>query len=99
MSAIVSLLRVMTYRDAEAITLEARMLEDFVMPLVEGKQLEQGPVMVVFTDADGTTYPVTIERGPGGIRAVVKKPAPPKKVAPAPAASPPPPPPPSSPSV
>src|SRR5689334_11803311 len=104
--SVVSLLRVMTYRDAEAITLEAgkvpalrrkgqiealampaldaRMLEEFVMPLVEGKQLEQGPVMVVFTDADGTTYPVTIERGPGGIRAVVKKPAPPKKAPPAP---------------
>jgi twitching motility protein PilT len=112
MSAIVSLLRVMTYRDAEAITLEAgkvpalrrkgqiealampaleaRMLEEFVMPLVEGKTLEQGPVMVVFTDADGTTYPVTIERGPGGIRAVVKKPAPPKKAAPPPPAPPPP---------
>jgi twitching motility protein PilT len=110
MSAIVSLLRVMTYRDAEAITLEvgkvpalrrkgqiealampaleARMLEEFVMPLVDGKQLEQGPVMVAFTDADGTTYPVTIERGPGGLRAVVKKPAPPKK---APPAAPPPP--------
>jgi twitching motility protein PilT len=96
----------MTYRDAEAITLEAgkvpalrrkgqiealampaleaRMLEEFVMPLVEGKQLEQGPVMVVFTDADGTTYPVTIEKGPSGVKAIVKKPAPPKKPAPAP---------------
>jgi twitching motility protein PilT len=106
MSAIVSLLRVMTYRDAEAITLEvgkvpslrrrgqvealsmpaleARMLEEFVTPLVDPTQLAHGPVMVAFTDVDGTTYPVTIEQGSTGIRAVVRKPAPPKKAAPAP---------------
>jgi len=102
----------MTYRDAEAITLEAgkvpalrrkgqiealampaleaRMLEEFVMPLVDGKQLEQGPVMVTFTDADGTMYPVTVERGAAGVRAVVRKPAPAKKAPPpAPPAPPP----------
>ena len=45
--------------------------------------------MVSFADADGTTYPVTLERGATGIRAVVRRPAPPKKAAPAP---PPPPP-------
>src|SRR5258706_14221922 len=111
MSAIVSLLRVMTYRDAEAITLEVgkvpalrrrgqveglampalevRMLEEFVIPVVDGKQLEQGPVMVSFTDADGTMYPATVERAPGGIRAIVKKPVPPKKAAPPPPPAPP----------
>ena len=113
MSAIVSLLRVMTLRDAEAITLEvgkvpalrrrgqveslsmpaleAQMLHDFLEPLVSGKDLDAGPLMVTFTDPDGTSYPVTVERGAGGMRAVVRKPAPAKKAAPLP-----PPPPPAS---
>jgi twitching motility protein PilT len=98
MSAIVSLLRVMTLRDAEAITLEAgkvpslrrrgqvepmampaldaQMLADFAGPLVEGKSLDQGPLMVAFVDPDGLSYPVTVEKLPSGLRLVVRKPAP-----------------------
>jgi twitching motility protein PilT len=113
MSAIVSLLRVMTLRDAEAITLEvgkvpalrrrgqiealampaleAPMLEAFVAPLVEGKELESGPLMVSFVDADGTSFPVTVEKTLAGLRVVVRKPAPLKKAAPPPLPAPPPP--------
>jgi twitching motility protein PilT len=111
MSAIVSLLRVMTLRDAEAITLEggkipslrrrgqvepmampaldAGLVEDFAAPLVEGKALEAGPVMVTFVDPEGTTYPVTVEKVGTSLRLTVRKPAPPKpKPAPAPVARP-----------
>lgn len=106
MSAIVSLLRVMTLRDAEAITLEvgkvpalrrrgqiealampaleAPMLEAFLAPLVEGKDLDAGPLMVSFLDGEGTSFPVTVEKTPAGLRAVVRKPAPVKKPAPPP---------------
>jgi twitching motility protein PilT len=106
MSAIVSLLRVMTLRDAEAINLEvgkvpalrrrgqvealampaleAAMLDGFIAPLVEGKDLDAGPLMVTFVDSEGTTYPVTVEKTPSGFRVVVRKPAPPKKAAPPP---------------
>jgi twitching motility protein PilT len=112
MSAIVSLLRVMTLRDAEAITLEpgkvptlrrrgqvepmampaleAQMIEDFAAPLVEGKSLDAGPVMLTFVDPDGMTYPVTAEKTANGLRLVIRKPAPPKappKTGPAPAAA------------
>ena len=114
MSAIVSLLRVMTLRDAEAITLEAgkvpslrrrgqvealampalddKLLEDFATPLVAGKSLDDGPLMVAFVDEDRATYPVTIERTARGLRIVVRRakpaaappaPAPAPKVAPA----------------
>ncbi|HEY3802620.1 MAG TPA: PilT/PilU family type 4a pilus ATPase [Kofleriaceae bacterium] len=103
MSAIVSLLRVMSLRDAEALTLEAnkvpnlrrrgnveamsmpalesKLLEDFITPLVAGKSLDDGPLMVSFTDEEGTAYPITIERGASGLRVVARrgaKPAPPK---------------------
>jgi twitching motility protein PilT len=100
MSAIVSLLRVMTLRDAEAIMLEggkipslrrrgqiepmampaldAGLVEDFAAPLVEGKPLEAGPVMVTFVDPDGATYPVTVEKVGTALRLTVRKPAPPK---------------------
>ncbi len=110
MSAIVSLLRVMTLRDAEAITLEVGkvpalrrrgqiealampalegpMLDAFVGPLVEGKDLDSGPLMVNFIDPDGTNYPVTVEKIPAGLRVVVRKPAPLKKSAPPPAPAP-----------
>jgi twitching motility protein PilT len=105
MSAIVSLLRVMTLRDAEAITLEAgkvpslrrrgqvepmampaldaQMLADFAGPLVDGKSLDQGPLMVAFVDPDGLSYPVTVEKLPSGLRLVIRKPAPIKPKAPA----------------
>jgi len=107
MSAIVSLLRVMTLRDAEAITLEAgripslrrrgnvealampaletAWLDEFAKPLVGERSLDEGPLMVAFTDEDGSMYPVTIERGAQGLRIVARragKPAP--KPAPAP---------------
>jgi twitching motility protein PilT len=100
MSAIVSLLRVMTLRDAEAITLEggkipslrrrgqvepmampaldAGLVEAFASPLVEGKPLEAGPVMVSFVDPDGVTYPVTVEKVGTATRLTIRKPAPPK---------------------
>jgi twitching motility protein PilT len=103
MSAIVSLLRVMTLRDAEAITLEtgkvpslrrrgqvepmampaldAQMLGDFAGPLVTGTSLDDGPVMVSFTDAEGLVYPVTVEKLASGLRLVIRKPAPAKPVA------------------
>ncbi len=111
-SAIVSLLRVMSLRDAEALSLEAnkvpslrrrgnveamsmppiepKLLEDFIGPLVAGKSLDDGPLMVSFTDDEGTAYPITIERGASGLRVVARrgaKPAPvkPKPVEPAPA--------------
>src|SRR5215208_814928 len=96
MSAIVSLLKVMTLRDAEAITLEvgkvpslrrrgqvealampaldARMLEQFAEPLLDGKSLDEGPLMVSFTDPDGMSYPVTIEKVASGLRLVVRRP-------------------------
>ncbi|HEX4449331.1 MAG TPA: PilT/PilU family type 4a pilus ATPase [Kofleriaceae bacterium] len=95
MSAIVSLLRVMSLRDAEALTLEAnkvpslrrrgnveamsmpaiepRLLEDFIGPLVAGKSLDDGPLMVSFADDEGTTYPITIERAASGLRVVARK--------------------------
>ncbi len=104
MSAIVSLLRVMTLRDADAITLEggkipslrrrgqvepmampaldAVLVEDFAAPLVEGKPLEAGPVMVTFVDPDGATYPVTVEKVGAAVRLTIRKPAPAKKPAP-----------------
>jgi twitching motility protein PilT len=64
--------------------LEAPMLEAFVAPLVEGKDLESGPLMVSFVDPDGTNFPVTVEKTPAGLRVVVRKPAPVKKPAPPP---------------
>jgi twitching motility protein PilT len=95
MSAIVSLLRVMSLRDAEALTLEAnkvpslrrrgnveamsmpaiepKLLEDFIAPLVAGRPLDDGPLMVSFTDDEGTAYPITIERGASGLRIVARK--------------------------
>jgi twitching motility protein PilT len=95
MSAIVSLLRVMTLRDAEAIVLEPgkvptlrrrgvvealampalepAMLAAFAEPLLAGQSLDGGPVMVSFADAD-TSYPVTIEQTPSGLRLVVRRP-------------------------
>jgi twitching motility protein PilT len=95
MSAIVSLLRVMSLRDAEALTLEAnkvpnlrrrgnveamsmpalepKLLEDFIAPLVAGKSLDDGPLMVSFSDDEGTTYPITIERAASGLRIVARK--------------------------
>jgi twitching motility protein PilT len=95
MSAIVSLLRVMSLRDAEALTLEAnkvpslrrrgnveamsmpaiepKLLEDFITPLVAGKSLDDGPLMVSFADDEGTTYPITIERAASGLRIVARK--------------------------
>jgi twitching motility protein PilT len=95
MSAIVSLLRVMTVRDAEAITLEAgrvptlrrrgnvealampaleaAWLDDFARPLLADRSLDEGPLMVAFTDEDGATYPVTIERGANGLRIVARR--------------------------
>lgn len=107
MSAIVSLLRVMTLRDAEAITMEAgrvpslrrrgnvealsvpaldpEWLDEFAQPLLSGKTLDDGPLMLAFTDDDGVTYPVTVERGANGLRIVARKgarPAPPKPAAP-----------------
>ena len=100
MSAIVSLLRVMTLRDAEAITLEAgqvpslrrrgqvepmampaldaQMLADFAGPLVAGKPLDAGPLMVSFTDPEGLLYPVTVEKTAAGLRVVIRRPAPAK---------------------
>jgi len=90
--SVVSLLRVMTLRDAEAITLEAgrvpslrrrgqvealsipaldaTMLDEFAQPLVAGRSLDDGPLMVAFKDDDGASYPVTIERGANGLRIV-----------------------------
>jgi twitching motility protein PilT len=100
MSAIVSLLRVMTLRDAEAIVLEpgkvptlrrrgnvealamppldAALLAAFAEPLLAGKSLHEGPLMVTFVD-DGVSYPVTVEQTASGIRMVVRRPAPMKK--------------------
>jgi twitching motility protein PilT len=100
MSAIVSLLRVMTLRDAEAIVLEPgkvptlrrrgnvealampplepELLAAFAEPLLAGKSLDDGPLMVTFTDA-GTMYPVTVEQTSAGLRIVVRRPAPMKK--------------------
>jgi twitching motility protein PilT len=110
MSAIVSLLRVMTLRDAEAITLEAgkvpslrrrgqvepmampaldaQMLADFAGPLVDGKSLDDGPLMVAFVDGEGLSYPVTVEKLPSGLRLVIRKPAPVKSKPPVAAAPP-----------
>jgi twitching motility protein PilT len=104
MSVIVSLLRMMSLRDAEALTLEtgkvpnlrrrgnveamsmpaldAQLLEDFIAPLVTGKSLADGPLMVSFSDDEGTVFPVTIERGASGLRVVARrgaKPAPKKE--------------------
>ena len=113
MSVIVSLLRMMSLRDAEALTLEtgkvpnlrrrgnveamsmpaldAQLLEDFIAPLVSGKSLADGPLMVSFSDDEGTAYPITIERGASGLRVVARrgaKPAAPKPKPPEPAAAP-----------
>jgi twitching motility protein PilT len=61
--------------------LEPRLLEDFITPLVAGKSLDDGPLMVSYTDDEGTAYPITIERGASGLRVVARRgarPAPPK---------------------
>ena len=63
--------------------LEAAMLDAFLAPLVEGKDLDSGPLMVSFIEPN-TSFPVTVEKTPSGLRAVVRKPAPPKKAAPPP---------------
>lgn len=65
--------------------LDAVLVEDFAAPLVEGKPLEAGPVMVTFVDPEGTTYPVTVERIGAALRLTVRKPAP-AKAKPAPPA-------------
>ena len=96
MSAIVSLLKVMTLRDAEAMVLESgkipnlrrkgqvealampalepQLIQEFAAPLLEGKSIDDGPLMVTFVDGD-SMYPVTIERVTAGLRMVVRKPA------------------------
>jgi twitching motility protein PilT len=108
MSAIQSLLRVMTLRDAEAIILEAgkvpslrrrgqveamamppidaKLLADFAEPLTAGRT--EWPSSLPFTDTDGATYAVTIERASAGLRIVARKgkAAPPPAAPPAPAA-------------
>ena len=95
MSAIQSLLRVMTLRDAEAMILEAgkvpslrrrgqiealampaidaRMIEDFVAPLMGEREVSEVPTSVTFKDTDGTSYNLTVERGSAGVRVVVRK--------------------------
>ena len=94
MSAIQSLLRVMSLRDAEAMVLEAgktptlrrrgqveslamgaldaRMIEDFVAPLMGDRPIGE-PTAVPFRDDDGTTYNLTIERTSTGVKVVVRK--------------------------
>lgn len=94
MSAIQSLFRVMTLRDAEAIVLEAgkipslrrrgqvealamppleaQLLSDFAAPLVEGRPVDEWPAIVPVT-VDDTSYQVTIEKVPAGLRIVVRK--------------------------
>src|SRR5665647_1723431 len=94
MSAIQSLFRVMTLRDAEAIVLEAgkvpslrrrgqvealamppleaQLLSDFAAPLVEGRTVDGWPASVPVT-VDDTSYQVTIEKVPAGLRIVVRK--------------------------
>jgi twitching motility protein PilT len=103
MSAIVSLLRVMTLRDADAITLEAgripslrrrgnvealampalepAQIDEFAQPLLGARSLDEGPLMVAFTDEDGAIYPVTIERGAAGLKVVARRGGKPKPVA------------------
>lgn len=103
MSAIQSLLRVMTLRDAEAIILEAgkipslrrrgqvetmamppieaQLLVDFAEPLTAGRPASDWPSSIPFTDVDGATYSVTVERAASGLRIVVRQ----AKKAPAPA--------------
>ena len=95
MSAVVSLLRVMTLRDADAITLEAgripslrrrgnvealampalepAQIDEFARPLLGTRSLDEGPLMVAFTDEDGAIYPVTIERGATGLKVVARR--------------------------
>ena len=95
MSAIVSLLRVMTLRDADAIMLEAgripslrrrgnvealampalepAQIDEFAQPLLGARSLDEGPLMVAFTDEDGVIYPVTIERGATGLKVVARR--------------------------
>ncbi len=105
MSAIVSLLKVMTLRDADGIVLEAgkvpslrrkgqvealamapleaKLLEDFSAPHLEGKNLDDGPVMVSIA-VEGHAYLATIERLPGGLKLGVRKGTADKRPAPAP---------------
>jgi twitching motility protein PilT len=66
--------------------LDAAMLEEFAAPLLVGKNLDEGAMMVMFADPDGASYPVTIEKVAAGLRLVVRKPAPPKPSAKPPAA-------------
>ncbi len=94
MSAIQSLFRVMTLRDAEAIVLEAgkvpslrrrgqvealamppleaQLLSDFAAPLIEGRTVDEWPAVLPVT-VDDTSYQVTIEKVPAGLRIVVRK--------------------------
>ena len=94
MSAIDSLLRVMTLRDAEAIVLEAgkvpslrrrgkvetmamaaldaTMLDEFAAPHLNGRSLDDGPLMVTI-HVDGSAYVATIERMSSGLRLNVRR--------------------------
>lgn len=94
MSAIQSLLRVMTLRDAEAIVLEAnkvpslrrrgqvealampalepQLLAEFAVPLMAG-HVGDGAAQVMFTDTDGATYQLTIDKVAAGVKLVARK--------------------------
>ena len=49
------------------------MLDEFAQPLVEGKALDEGPLMVAYTDRENNAYSITIERTAGGLRAVARR--------------------------
>ncbi len=68
--------------------LEAQWLVDFVAPLVVDRPLGEGPSALPFRDDDGTSYQLTVERVPNGLRVLVRK-GNPAKGPPPPAAPPP----------
>jgi twitching motility protein PilT len=70
--------------------LDHAMIEEFARPLLAGKSLDDGPLMVSYADGD-SAYQITIERSPSGLRAVARragKKSPPPTPSPSPSPSP-----------
>ncbi|MGE0549611.1 MAG: type IV pilus twitching motility protein PilT [Kofleriaceae bacterium] len=53
--------------------LDAKLLVDFAAPLTEGRTVDDWPASLPFLDADGTSYQVTLEKVPAGLRVVVRR--------------------------
>ncbi|MBL0220519.1 MAG: PilT/PilU family type 4a pilus ATPase [Myxococcales bacterium] len=53
--------------------IEAQLLADFAGPLTAGRPSSDWPSSIPFTDPDGATYSVTVEKAASGLRIVVRQ--------------------------